>query len=322
MKPNAFDIFHPAVPAWYFLAVIVFCMAAFQPVFVAISLAGALVSCLLLRGVGPTLRSLTWQLPLLVIIAVVSPLFYSQGSTELFRIGSYAVYFESFAYSLCMGAMLVAMTMWIAAAATVITSDKAMALTGRVIPTVGLMISMVTRLVPQFVDRGQGIAGAASLNRPLEPAGAPEAVGGEGADAGAGGGETHTPRQSEHHGERKARKRAGFAARARQTSVLMGWAMEDSLDTAESMRARGWGAAPRRTTYRRSSFRIRDALVLVVLGALVVLCAVCAVAAVSQYSFYPRMSQLILWWGYIPYAVLVAVPLLLEIVEAILWKMR
>ena len=82
----------------------------------------------------------------------------------------------------------------------------------------------------------------------------------------------------------------------------MGWSMEDSLETASAMKARGWGAAARRTTYARHRFRRLDAAALAVGGALALLAAVAAWAACGQFRFYPVIDGLAPWWNYLPYA--------------------
>ena len=107
----------------------------------------------------------------------------------------------------------------------------------------------------------------------------------------------------------------------RQTSVLMGWSMEDSLDTADAMRARGWKADVRRTTYSRYRFRRQDAVMLVVFCLLAVLNAILAYVACSQFAFYPTLSQLVLWWGYLPYVLLVFWPLLMQTGEWLRWTL-
>ena len=55
---NVFSAYHPVVGFSYLAIAIVFCMAAFHPVYVGISLAGALFGSFVFKGVGPTLRSL------------------------------------------------------------------------------------------------------------------------------------------------------------------------------------------------------------------------------------------------------------------------
>ena len=184
-----------------------------------------------------------------------------------------------------MGAMLSCVLLWFSNASRALSSDKVMALFGNAAPTIGLMLSMAMRLVPQFMRRGAAVG---DVQRACTSAGA-------------------------------AGPREGARSRLRLTSVLMGWGMEDSLDTADAMRARGWGACARRTTYQRCRFRARDGAALGVLAALVALNAVLAYAACTQFHFYPVLSVLAVWWGYVPFAVLAFAPLALEARERARW---
>ena len=285
MKSTAFDTYHPLVAVLFFAAVLVFCMLAMQPVYIALSALGAFSYGVFLRGWSTAARSLLWQFPIVVIIALINPLFSASGSTELFHIGLRVVYLESLVYGLCMGAMLVAVMLWFSDASCVLSSDKVGAVLGNAAPTIALMISMINRLVPQFVRRAREV----------------EAVQGAclSVDAQTG--------------------REKMTDRLRLTSVMMGWSMEDSLETADAMRSRGWGIAKNRTTYRRYRFCLRDGIVLVLLGGLVAFNAFLAQVACSQFQFYPTLSALRLWWGYAPYAVFVFMPLLLQIEEEIRW---
>lgn len=96
--------------------------------------------------------------------------------------------------------------------------------------------------------------------------------------------------------------------------------MENSLETADAMRARGWGAAPCRTAYARYRFTAADAAALGGLVAAAVLMVLLAAAATSQFSFYPTMSGLVLWWGYVPYAAWMALPSVLHAREAVSFR--
>ena len=99
----------------------------------------------------------------------------------------------------------------------------------------------------------------------------------------------------------------------RMASVLMGWSMEDAVETADSMRSRGYGSSVRRSSYRLLSFTHRDRATLVVLTLLIVCNAFLVTVALSQFSFYPQMSALrLFWWGYLPYIALLLFPLLVE----------
>lgn len=291
MKSTAFDLFHPVVALAYFGVLLVLGMAALQPVYVLVTFAGALAYSVVLRGMRSTGRTLAWQLPLVAVIALANPLFSASGSTELFRIGVRVFYLESFVFGACMGLMLAAMLLVLSNASHVLTSDKVLALFGNVAPTVGLMLSMTARLVPQFVRRGSDIA---ATQRACTAA--------RGAGGSSGG------------------KRESLRSNLRLTSVLMGWSMEDTLDTASAMKARGWGSGARRSTYARFRFRTRDAAALAVGGVLALAAATAAWVACAQFRFYPTIEGLAPWWNYVPFALYAALPLVMEARER--WKWR
>lgn len=274
---RAFEGLHPVFAAFYFVAVLALSMTLVHPVTLALAAIAGVVYNVRLRGASRALRTLAWQIPLLLIIAVLNPVFSMSGSTELFRIGDHAVYLESLAYGACMGLLLVATFQWFSNAAAIITSDKVMLLLGPIAPTVGLLVTMTMRLVPQFVRRGTTIADAR---------GACTAVGG-------------------NEGE--------LAKRVNQVTVLMGWGMEDSLETSDSMRARGWGAAEKRSSYLREEFRLFDAVACLLLAALVALCVLCHVVIGTSFSFYPAMGAWVTPVLYIPFVVLLVLPWVLEV---------
>lgn len=272
MKPTAFDAQHPSIALAYFGAVLVLAMAAPHPLLLAISFAAALLCGVWLRGGGRVAKSLAWQLPLIAIIVAVNPLFSSTGTTELFRVGTQAVYAEGYANAATMALLLVCVMQWFANADAVLGSDKVMGALGRVLPTVGLMLSMVMRLIPRFVRRGR------TINAAL------------GACTAARGGGAATTEYSEPSVETtKRRRRARFSDQLRTVTTLMGWSMEDSLEAADSMRCRGWGATRKRTTFQRQRFRTRDGALLAVLTLFTAAAAVAAWQLMQGFGFFPAL---------------------------------
>ena len=184
----AFSMSHPAVPALYMVLTLGLTMFSMQPVLIALSLAGGLAYGLATRGVARTLGALRWQLPVILIIALVNPLFSASGSTELFRIGMRAVYLESMVYGLCMGGLFVASVLWFEAAASMLEYDKVLALLGNAAPVIALMISMCMRLIPQFLRRGRTVLAVQDAidvpgRAPAGPVGHGRFVGARGRDA-------------------------------------------------------------------------------------------------------------------------------------------
>lgn len=283
---TAFDSSHPVVPAVFLCGMLALTMFSLQPVLVIISLVGAIAFSLIGRGAAATGRSLSWQLPVACILALANPIFSASGSTPLLRVGPMAIYLESLVYGACMGAMLAAVVLWFEDAAVILPSDKILSLLGGRTPTVALMVSMTAKLVPELVGRGAEVrdaVAAVSLSRPVT-------------------------------------RRERIAAGARTSGVLMSWSLADSLETADSMRARGWGAAVRRTSYRPYRFSDADGASLLAICLSLAVCAFLAWTACSQYRFYPTFSVLIFWWGYVPYAVFALVPTILAAWEVRSWR--
>ncbi len=290
MKPTAFDAQHPSIALAYFGAVLVLAMAAPHPLLLAVSFAAALACGIWLRGGGAVARSLTWQLPLIAIIVAVNPLFSSTGTTELFRIGTQAVYAEGYANAATMALLLVCVMQWFSNADAVLGSDKVMGVLGRALPTVGLMLSMTMRLIPRFVRRGRTInaalgactashatsAEAHTLQRLAAETTQPQTAGATTAAAACA--ETS-----------KRTRRARFSDQLRTVTTLMGWSMEDSLETADSMRCRGWGATRKRTTFQRQRLRTRDGVLLAVLSLLTAAAGIAAWQLMQGFGFFPAL---------------------------------
>ena len=272
----AFETCHPVVPAVYFAGVIGIGVFVLQPVFAALSVAGALCFAVCCAGWRGTLAQLRWQLPMVALVCLANPLFSQSGVTVLATLGPVTVRLEALAYGLCMGASLVCMLQWVANAAHVLTEDRLLELSGTRLPVVTTMVSMAIQLVPQLrrrfgvVESARGACTAAKAPRE--------------------GGRVHA------------------------STVLMAWAMEDSLERADSMRARGWELGGRRSRYRLEALRTGDVAAAAAVGLLALAAALAAGVAQAEWSFYPTMPALRPWWGYVPFALLALLPTALTLV--------
>ena len=276
-RARAFDAVHAAVPATLFAGVVALSMLAVQPALTALSLAGALAFSLLARGVAVTVRGLAWQLPLLALVCLANPLFSASGSTLLLKLGPRSVYLESLAYGATMGALLVAVVLWFEGAAAVLSQDRLLALAPRHARALPLLAGMVAQLVPQLLRRsGDARASLAACTA-----------------AGA--------------------RPSARDALMRTSSLLLSWSLEESLERADSMRARGWESGRPRTAYRPERLRARDVAALAGIAALLAAAAAGAWGLCARWRFYPRMGGLGPWWAYVPPALLALLPAALEL---------
>lgn len=315
----ALEALHPLVLATYFAAVVLLTALAPQPVLAVLSLSGALACSVVCLGARETLRQLRWQLPALALVCVANPLYSHSGATTLLVVGPLMVRAESLAYGACMGAVMVASVVWLACAGRVLGPDRALELGGGVWPTVSLMLSMALQLVPQLLRRAREVR---AVERACTAATCGSASSGEArARAGAAGAGVAAPKASPAAGTGRREGRPARVERgARLSGVLMGWALEESVGRADAMRARGWRAGARRTSWRRMRLSARDALAEAALVSLVGLCALVAASAYASWRFYPTMPDLVAWWGYVPYASLMALPAALAVVERARWR--
>ena len=171
-----------------------------------------------------------------------------------------------------MGALLVATVLWFEGAATALTQDRLLALCGRRARALPLVASMASQLVPQMLGRAQTVRATIAANT-------------------------------------AAGSRPGLREELTRTStMLLTWSLEDSVERADAMRARGWESGRPRTSYRLERLRGRDAAALAGVAGLLVVCAACAWQLCASWRFYPTMGELGPWWAYVPWALLMALP--------------
>jgi len=236
---DSFSSYHPLVNFLFFAQVLGFSMFLLHPLCLGISLVCAVGYNIYLNGRKAAGFCLKGILPMMVITALLNPIFSHEGRTILTYLPSgNPLTLESILYGLAAAGMLAAVVLWFACFNTVITSDKFVYLFGRVIPALSLVLSMALRFVPRFkaqlkvVTRAQKCIGK-------DPS-----------------------RGSLFHRIRCA---------GSILSVMLTWALENGIDTADSMKSRGYGL-PGRSAFSIYRFDNRDkqALVcLLVLGGLV-----------------------------------------------------
>lgn len=287
---NPFKQYHPLVAFLYLASALVFSMLALQPGYLALSFAGALVCLALVDGVHAAFRSLVWVAPLSLFLALVNTLVVTTGETVLCWLGARPVTFEALCFGLCSGVMLSAVLLWFKSYAVCVDGDASLALFGRFLPTVNLMISQTIRLFSQFIKRGREVAAVQSATH--------KAV-------------------SEENSPNISRKTKGSL---RIVSVLMGWGMEDGLIRSASMKARGYGATKCRTTYIRYHLGAADKVVLGVLVVLVVVNGFLLAIGGGTFEFYPTLSGFAPWQNMVAYAALLMVPAALKAREAWVWR--
>ncbi len=222
---DAFSSYHPLVNFLYFALVLAYTMCLMHPASLLISLAGALAYSIYLNGRRAVRFSLLFLLPMMLMAALLNPAFNHEGATLLTYLPSgNPLTLESILYGLAAAAMLAAVITWFSCYTAVMTSDKFVYLFGRVIPALSLVLSMALRFVPRFRAQLRVVAEAQRC---------------VGRDVSEG----------------------GILRRAKNgvtiLSIMVTWALENAIETADSMKGRGYGL-PGRTAFSIYRFDARD----------------------------------------------------------------
>ena len=282
---DAFSKCHPAVNFLFFAGAIVCGVVIQHPAYLLAGILTGLIYYLLLNG-RKACKILTGMLLMFFALTAINPLFNTYGQTTLFYLFSRPYTLEALCHGAAIAAVFLTMMLWFGCYNAVMTSDKFTSLFGNLIPALSLLLVMVLRLIPSFMRKAAQIAGARK-------------------SIGKGVGEGSSTKEKLVDG-------------MTVLSSLTDWALEGSVVTGDSMRARGYGAA------KRSSFMIYRMTVTdwLLLACMLILLALVIVAALlnqmaATYTPVFEITPISLW--IIPYAAYFLIPIALHTKEAVQW---
>ena len=288
---HGFGSYHPVVNMVYFVAVIGFSMVFMHPAALIISFLCAFSYSVLQGGKKTILINLLYMIPMIITATAVNTLFNHEGITIIdYLPGGNPLTLESIVYGVAASIMLVSVICWFSCYNRVMTSDKFIYLFGRVIPSLSLMLSMTLRFVSRFKTQFKSVINAQKcIGRDMS---------------------------------------GGIIRRAKNglsvLSVMITWSLESSLDTADSMKARGYGLEGR-TAFSIFKFSKRDVAVIFLILVLGVYVLTGTALGVVEFKYFPKLKYNGGgFWGisvFVSYFILLALPIIIETGEKIKWKL-
>ena len=286
---TSFETYHPFVLFTFFVSAIGIGMFIMHPVFLVITICAAMSVNFAFRR-GRFIRDWKLYVPLFFIMAIINPLISHNGKLVLFYLNGNAVTVEAICYGVAMATMLTAVMLWFSSYNEVMTSDKFLYLFGKISPVLALTLSITMRLVPRFQ---QQLARIAKAQKTM--------------------GMDYTTGSLIHRAK----------CTMRIISILITWALENAIDTADSMKARGYGVG-KRTSFSLFLFERRDGILLAVMGLLVALILTASVLGYATFYYYPTFTAIDWGWKsilvYAIYSVLLLIPIVIEIKGALKWR--
>lgn len=288
---NEFKTYHPIINFIYFLLVIGFSMFFMHPFCLVISLLSAFSYSVVLRGKKMIKANLKYMLPALFLMAVINPLFNHEGATILCYLpGGNGVTMESAIYGIAAAAMIISVICWFSCYNEIMTSDKFIYLFGKAIPSLSLVISMTLGFVPKFSHQFKSAVNAQKcLGRDVTK------------------------------GSIIKRVKYGTVI----LSSVISSALENAVETADSMKSRGYGIKGR-SAFSIYNFSKRDVKALVFLAALSFHIIAGKLFGAMKFEYFPCVNQAkISAYSvsvFASYLLLCNYPLLIEIREVKKWK--
>ncbi len=285
---KSFKDYNPIAIFLYYALAVIPAMFCSNPVIMSISM----VCAVLFRLVkdGPAACKKMWFFLIFPVAGmIVNPIFIHKGVTTLFFINNSPITLEAVMYGLTMGIMIFATIAWFTSFSSIMTTDKLLYIFGSVSPKIALILSMALRYIPLYGQQIKKIRQAQQVVGLYKEDNAIDKI------------------------------RGGM----RIFSVMVSWALENGIITADSMTARGYGVG-RRSRFAIFSWKKQDFMLLaasLLLGGITILGI--AVGHMG-YEWYPQISapeaNLLTIGTYIAYALLALIPSYLQLKEDSRWR--
>ena len=285
---RSFSEYNPIVIAVWFFSVTGIAMFCNYPWLMAISLAGAVAFFIMRNGLSHGKTHIFFWV-LFLILALANPLISHNGKTVLFVMNHNPVTLEATLYGINSAAMIIGVLYWLRSFTQIMTSEKLLYITGALSPKLSLVLSMAMRFVPLFSRQSAKINAAQTAMGLYKDDNIIDDIRGK----------------------------------SRIFSVMVTWALENGIITADSMEARGFGTG-RRSQMKRFRFRASDATFLLCDLVLLSITAAAVGTHSLSFEFYPSISfdspDMLGTAGLAAYALLILMPMILETVVNLKWK--
>lgn len=287
---NGFRGYHPYVIFFYYLCTGFLIMYFKHPLFLIIALA-ILIFVNISHDRGVALRK--WTLPLVlmsVFFIVLNPFLVSRGTNVLFYFRGKQVTLEATVYGIVMSLALVSILVMFVSFNLILNGNKFLYIFSKILPRTAFLMMLSIRFVPLLKRRYDEISTV-----------------------------QHVRGMTMSVGSIRERAKNGM----NMIQILLTWSLEEAVQTADSMKARGYGIGEK-SSYIPYRMEKRDWIWLTTLLLLFIVCILGGLLGYGKIVIYPELGTLHLypldWLLLICMVVLFSFPLLVEGREHLRWK--
>lgn len=275
---DRFSRLNPKAVLLFFVFEIIASICVFNPILLSFSFMAALFYNLKLTG-KKAVKAFLCVLPIMLLATVFNFIFTHYGTTVLFVLSDMNFTFEALFYGFSQGLMLGAVLLWFSAFSAAVTSQGFLSVFSGLVPNISLVLIMVFSFLPRLRKNAAEISDARMLLAQDE--------------------------------SRLKKSIANFSA-------LITMTLEESIETADSMKARGFGK--KRTVYSKYRFNIRDFIVIAVSAAFFAVVLFCELFGRINFIFEPVIIfDRIPLLAFFSYIILSFLPLIIDLTEDVKW---
>ncbi|QOR66377.1 energy-coupling factor transporter transmembrane protein EcfT [Cytobacillus suaedae] len=288
---HRFEQFHPTVIFLYYVGALSLVMLMLHPLF----LAGGFVVVLVINLVQGHLEGLKrWgflMLSMFTFILILNPLFNERGRTVLFEIGNHRVTLEAVTYGGMTAISIISVIALFVSYNEVMTPNKLLFLFSRFLSQFAILLMLTLRFIPLMRRRLAEISAVQSSKG-----------------------------ISVLHGHLKDKAKNGLL----YVQVLLTYSLEEAIQTADSMKARGYGSG-KRSTYEHFHLKKADVLAISFLASIFIILVFWRLYSGFGYlTVYPRMETVELSGleivSLVGYLIFVSFPLLVKGWGYVRWR--
>lgn len=284
-----FQSYHPYVLILYYIYTGILLMYFTHPVFLLTALF-LMIFVNLSQGGSEALKKWT---PLLVIMATViialNPFLVSRGTNILFYFRGKQVTLEALTYGVVMALTIVIILMMFISFNIVLNGNKFLFVFSRILPKTAFLIMLTIRFIPLLKERYDEIETVQQVKG-----------------------------KSLKVGSLINRMKSGM----KFMQILLAWSLEEAIQTADAMKARGYGTG-KKSSYIPYKIQGRDWASLILLTLLFAICLFGGSLGYGKIVIYPELGTLQLylldWITFISMILLLAFPIIIEGREKLRW---
>lgn len=288
-KNNEFASYHPLVIFTYFIGVIGVSMTISYPLIIGISFAVAFFYSVLLKGSKVIKFNVLVSLGSVMFTTLFNTLFTHDGNSVLFYINANRITAEAMCYGAFSGMVIATVIIWFSSFNFIVNGEMIMYIFSRISSVFGLLISMILRYIPLLKVRYDEInMGQKCLGKMYD---------------------------------------GKFIGRikdiTKKTSILIAWSLESSIESADSMAARGYGLKGRSSfsLYKASS---RDYFLGIIFILLIIAIIAVNIGFNIKMYFYPVIvvpkDSMAIFAEVLFFGAISAIPILIDILGEYRWQ--